>query len=111
MCASPLPKSIFDHRKKNNSGNYSRNQTSLSSSSKYDSDSRRKGLDDAVEQMATTVQKNIVKLGAQSMQGENSEKEIESVAESLGTVTLSVPIDEGTLGESRFLEMAENGHA
>lgn len=86
--ASPLPKNSSDQQKESSSGNCSKNLFACSSSSKCETLEKGKNTDFEVEQGRGSGNRNNALIEKEDVK-EKTSIEVESVAESLGTVVLS----------------------
>ncbi|WJX41610.1 hypothetical protein P8452_28938 [Trifolium repens] len=97
--ASPLPKPSFEPRKESSSGACSKNLFESTSTSKNDGSG--KGTEVEVEQQKKPSQEETPKTVVVLNVREITSKEVESVAESLGTVALSQTFDMGQPDNSK----------
>jgi hypothetical protein len=101
MRASPLPKPSFEPRKESSSGACSKNLFESTSTSKNDGSEKGKGTEVEVEQQKKPSQEETPKTVVVLNVREITSKEVESVAESLGTVALSQTFDMGQPDNSK----------
>jgi hypothetical protein len=99
--ASPLPKVSFESRKDSSSGNCSKNLFASTSTSKCEESGTVKLDDVEVEQQKVLAQEAVNAVSPILSDKEKASKEVESVAESLGTVALSNKFETGKVESTK----------